>query len=108
MKNLTFILSYLVLFAIAINLFDVWKLTPSYYDVTFYYSQTKEVKQIKVQSEKEVIELKLLSKLDKLEFTDSIKVVGSPRPEYKVIYESDEFNKGHDVEVQFNFRSSLA
>ena len=99
MKNTTFVLSYLLLWAAAIYFFDVWKLTPSYYDVTFYYSQSKEVKQVKVQSEKEVIELKLLSKLDKLEFTDSITVVDTPRAEYKVLYEADKFNKGHVHEV---------
>jgi len=97
MNKIAFITAWLIISGVITFVSGVWKITPSYYDVTVYNDWNDTAIHIKVPTERELNEIKVLSKFDHLEYYNGdLHQHKDTDQRYKVRYCDHTFNNGRD------------
>lgn len=112
MKKIAFVTAWLIISSGWIFISEAWKVEPSYYDVTLYNEWQKHEVHVKVPTQKELDEIKILSKFVHLEYyNNQISYSTQPDTRFKVSYLTDEFHQGFnilDIFVSISFIILLA
>lgn len=98
MNKIAFITAWLIISANTTFVSGVWKITPSYYDVTVYNDWNDTAIHIKVPTERELDEIKILSKFDHLEYYNGdLHQHKETDQRYKVRYCTEQYHPGFSI-----------